>query len=72
MNNGSSAVTLNDEGGSLLSLNRALQGAFRRIEANASRSCTSYGDSSGEEGGWDDGDHSDGHDDSSEHDDSSV
>lgn len=72
MKDGSSAVTFNDEGGFPLSSNRALQGAFRRIEANASRSCASYGDSSGEEGGWDDGDHSDGHDDSSEHDDSSI
>ncbi|MEK7568647.1 MAG: hypothetical protein AAB497_00865 [Patescibacteria group bacterium] len=71
MNSGS-LVSSSKGGRSLLSSNRALQGAFGRIESLSARGETGYSDSSGEEGGWDDGKHSDGYDDSSEHNDSST
>lgn len=70
--NVNSVVPSSDGSRSLLSSNRALQGAFGRIERLSARAETGYGDSSGEEGGWDDGGHEDGHDDSTEHDDSSI
>lgn len=61
-----------------LSPNLALKGAFGRIESGVGfsamhvRAETGYSDSSGGEGSWNDGDHSDGHDDSSEYPDSSI
>lgn len=71
MNSGS-LVSSSKGGRSLLSSSKALQGAFGRIEHLSARMGTGYSDSSGGEGSWDDGGHSDGHDDAVEHDDSST
>ncbi len=56
-----SLVVPKDEKRRVLSSSRALQGAFMRIESGVGfkDGCTSYGDSSGEEGGWDDGKYAD-------------
>ena len=70
MNSGS-LVSSNKGSRSLLSSNRALQGAFGRIERLSVRcSGSSQWDDSGQSDPEDE--HSDGHDDSAEHDDSST
>lgn len=61
MNSSSSSVSSSKENNSLLLSSLALQGAFKRISSGEGfkDGCTSYSDSSGEEGGWDDGKHTD-------------
>lgn len=61
MNISSPLVSSSKASKTLLLPSLALRGAFKRINSGVGfkDGCTSYGDSSGEEGGWDDGSHTD-------------